>query len=315
MLLLNSISSILSIVIMISIGYILTAKGWFNDESSQLLTKLVITIALPALMISTILANLDISELVHIGKGILIPILSMTICVIIAIFVAKLMKISKDHAGLFISMFFNSNTIFVGLPVNLALFGNKSIPYVLLYYIANTTFFWTLGVYFISKGGKQKSNDNIFSKKTLKRIISPPLLGFIVAITLVLLKIHLPNFIMDTCTYMGGLSTPLSMIFIGICIFSIKLRDIKISKDMFGIIVGRFIISPLTVFIITLFLPIPILMKRVFIIQAAMPVMTNTSIIAKAYDADTQYASVMTMVTTVLAIIAIPFYMVLLSYL
>jgi len=139
--------------------------------------------------------------------------------------------------------------------------------------------------------------------------------SLVVAITLVLLKIHLPNFIMDTCTYMGGLSTPLSIIFIGICIFSIKLRDIKISKDMFGIIVGRFIISPLTVFIITLFLPIPILMKRVFIIQAAMPVMTNTSIIAKAYDADTQYASVMTMVTTVLAIIAIPFYMVLLSYL
>ena len=84
---------------------------------------------------------------------------------------------------------------------------------------------------------------------------------------------------------------------------------------MFGIIAGRFIISPLTIFVLTLLLPIPILMKKVFIIQAAMPVMTNTSIIAKAYDADTQYASVMTMVTTVLAIIAIPFYMILLSYL
>ena len=204
MLLLNSISSILSIVIMISIGYVLTAKGWFTDESSQLLTKLVITIALPALMISTILTNLDISELEHIGKGIVIPILSMTICAIIAISVAKLMKIRKDRTGLFISMFFNSNTIFVGLPVNLALFGEKSVPYVLLYYIANTTFFWTLGVYFISKGGEQKSNDNIFSKETLKRIMSPPLLGFIVAITLILLRIHLPIFMMDTCTYMGG---------------------------------------------------------------------------------------------------------------
>lgn len=315
MILLNSISSILSIVIMISIGYVLTAKGWFNDESSQLLTKLVITIALPALMISTILTNLDISELEHIGKGIVIPILSMTICAIIAICVAKLMKIRKDRTGLFISMFFNSNTIFVGLPVNLALFGEKSVPYVLLYYIANTTFFWTLGVYFISKGGERKSNDNIFSKETLKRIMSPPLLGFIVAITLILLRVHLPTFIMDTCTYMGGLSTPLSMIFIGICMFSIKLKDIKLSKDMFGIIAGRFIISPLTIFVLTLLLPIPILMKKVFIIQAAMPVMTNTSIIAKAYDADTQYASVMTMVTTVLAIIAIPFYMILLSYL
>jgi len=86
MLFLNSIGSILSIVIMISIGYVLTAKGWFSDESSRLLTKLVISIALPALMISTIMGNLNRSELVHIGKGIIIPILSMAICLIIAIF-------------------------------------------------------------------------------------------------------------------------------------------------------------------------------------------------------------------------------------
>ncbi len=315
MLLLNSIGSILSIVIMIIIGYILTAKGWFSEESSKLLTRLVITIALPALMISTILGNLDRNELVHQGKGILIPILSMTICLIIAIIVTKLIKIKKEDAGLFISMFFNSNTIFVGLPVNLALFGEKSIPYVLLYYIANTTFFWTIGVYFISKNGNKKTNDKILSKSTLKRIISPPLLGYMVAIILVILNVHLPNFIMDTCKYMGGITTPLSMLFIGICIFSVKLKDIKISKDMFGIVAGRFIISPLTVFVITLFIPIPILMKKVFIIQAAMPVMTNTSIIAKAYDGDTKYAAVMTVVTTVLSIIAIPFYMVLLSYL
>lgn len=315
MLFLNSIGSILSIVIMVSIGYVLTAKGWFSDESSRLLTKLVISIALPALMVSTILGNLNRNELVHIGKGIIIPILSMTICLIIAIFVTKIMNIRKEHTGLFISMFFNSNTIFVGLPVNLALFGEKSIPYVLLYYIANTTFFWTIGVYFISKDGKEKSNEKIFCRKTLRRIISPPLLGYIVAITLVLLKVHLPNFIMETCTYMGGITTPLSMIFIGICIYSVKLKNIKISKDMFGIIAGRFIISPLTVFLITLFIPIPLLMKEVFIIQAAMPVMTNTSIIARDYNGDTEYAAVMTVVTTVLSIIAIPFYMLLLSYL
>lgn len=37
--------------------------------------------------------------------------------------------------------------MFIGLPVNLALFGEKSIPAVMLYYMVNTTFFWTLGVH------------------------------------------------------------------------------------------------------------------------------------------------------------------------
>lgn len=315
MLLLKSLSGILSIVIMISIGWILTHKGWFNEESSRLITRLVITIALPALMISTILENIDRGKLVHLGKGIIIPVLSMAVCMIIAILVSKLINIKKEDKGLFISMFFNSNTIFVGLPINLSLFGEKSVPYVLLYYIANTTFFWTIGVYFISKSGERKTNDKIISMKTIKRIISPPLMGYIIAIILVILKIHLPEFIMNTCEYMGAITTPLSMIFIGICIHSVKLKDIKVTRDMIGILAGRFVISPVTVFLLTLLIPIPLLMKKVFIIQAAMPVMTNTSIIAKAYNGDTKYAAVMTVVTTVLTMITIPFYMIFLSYL
>ena len=48
-------------------------------------------------------------------------------------------------------MFTCSNTIFIGLPINMAIFGSRAVPYVLIYYIANTTFFWTWGVYKISQ--------------------------------------------------------------------------------------------------------------------------------------------------------------------
>ncbi|MDD3224420.1 MAG: AEC family transporter [Clostridium sp.] len=313
MALFNSLSGIFSIVLMIVIGIVLASRGWFSEESSRLITKLVMNVALPALMISTILENLKRSTLIHMGKGILIPILSMSICLMIAIILSKILKIRKERSGLFISMFFNSNTIFVGLPVNLALFGKESVPFVLLYYIANTTFFWTLGVYYISKSGNKKNSGSIFSKDTLRRVISPPLLGYIVALILLIFKIRLPKFIMQTADYMGGLTTPLSMIFIGICIFSVSIKNIKVNRDMLGIIAGRFIVSPITVYALTFLLPIPILMKKVFIIQSIMPVMTNSSIVAKSCGADTEYAAIMTVVTTVLSMLIIPFYMILLQ--
>lgn len=50
----------------------------------------------------------------------------------------------------------------------------------MLYYMANTTMFWTLGVYHIvndSLGGK--GNMPLFSLQTLKKVFSPPLLGFL----------------------------------------------------------------------------------------------------------------------------------------
>jgi predicted permease len=53
-------------------------------------------------------------------------------------------------------------------------------------------------------------------------------------------------------------------------------------------------------------------MKKVFVIQAAMPVMTNVAIVARFYGADHEYATVMTLVTTILSLVFIPIYMILL---
>lgn len=50
-------------------------------------------------------------------------------------------------------------------------------------------------------------------------------------------------------------------------------------------------------------------MEKVFVIMAAMPAMTNTAIVAKGYGGDYKYAAMLTAVSTVLAVFAIPFYM------
>jgi len=75
------------------------------------------------------------------------------------------------------------------------------------------------------------------------------------------------------------------------------------------VLVGRFIISPIAVLVVASFFPIPELMKKVFVIQAALPAMTQTTILAKVYEADTEYAAVLVTITTLFAIIAIPIYM------
>ena len=308
----NALQSILSIVIMIIIGYLLTSKGWLNEEASKIFSKLVCNIALPCLMLVDLMNNFSKDKLIHLGSGLIIPFVSMAAGYFIAILVSKTLKIDDKSAGTFRSMFFVSSSIFVGLPVNLALFGESSVPYVLLYYIANTTFFWTLGVYDISKDGTSGKCSKIFSSATLKRLISPPLMGFIFALVLIMLNITPPRFVMDTCKYVGGLTTPLSMLFIGITMHSVDFKEVKIKKDMIALFIGRFLVSPLLVFLLCLYFPIPPLMKNVFIIQAAMPVMTNTAIVAKSFGANHKYASLMTVTTTLLSILFIPFYMILL---
>ena len=309
----NTIESILSIVLIIITGYIFTNKGWFDEKTGKVFSRIITNIALPAYMIWNLMSTFSKELLLDLGPGLIVPFTSMLVCMIVGYAVSKILHIAPNHQGTFRSMFSLSNSVFIGLPVNLALFGERSMPFVLLYYIANTTLFWTVGVNGISNDG-MSGQGKIPVKEVLRKIFSPPLLGFIIAIVLIMLGFSLPHFILDTCKYLGNLTTPLSMLFIGIAIYGVKLKNIKLSKDMIAIILGRFIVAPLIVIGVTYVIPLPILMKKVFIIQAALPVMTLTAVVAKSYQADAEYAAVITAVTTIASIITIPFYMLIFQY-
>jgi malate permease and related proteins len=307
MVILNAAQSVLSIIVMISIGYILSSKGWFTEDTSKVFSKIVVNLSLPALMISNLLSTFTKEDLSQAGAGLLIPFISIVISYLLSVIIAKLIKVKPERKGTFQCMFFLSNTMFIGLPLNLSLFGETSVPYVLYYYFANSSIFWTVGVYAIRKDSGM-NNSSIFSLDTLKKILTPPLVGFIVAVCLIMLEIQLPKFIMESCKYISNLTTPLSMFFIGIVIKSINLKNIRFDKDMLWVIIGRFFIAPLITFILATAFSIPELMKNVFVIQAALPVMTNTAIITKAYNADYEYASVMIAITTMISLIFIPVY-------
>ncbi|MCB2306924.1 AEC family transporter [Clostridium estertheticum] len=303
--------SVLSIMIMIIIGYFLAYKKLIDEKAISLITTIVIKISLPMMMLNTIVSNFTKKMLIDDSRGLIVPFLTIGCCFIIAKLFSKIVKIKNSRRGLFVSMFFNSNTIFMGLPVNLALFGEKSVPYVLLYYIANTTFFWTLGVYEITKDGDKRTL-NFFSMEIIKKILSPPLIGFIVGILLVLLNIKLPLFIMDTSKSLGSITTPLSMFFIGASIYLVDLKSVKFTLDIVWVLIGRFVLSPILVILIAPIFHIPHLMESVFVIQAAMPVMANSAIIARAYNSDYDFASLMIAISTVGTLIVIPILMALL---
>jgi len=300
----TSVDSILPVVVMILVGYCSARIGWIDEKIGNAFTKIILNISLPCYMIWNITNSFDRDKFLMLFSGMLIPFLSMLIGYVVSILLSILFKIPREKRGVFRTAFFCSNTIFVGLPINLALFGEKSVPYVLLYYIVNTTLFWTLGVYEISKDGL--SAVPLLSLSSLKKIATPALLGFIIGLILIFLGVSLPHFAMDSFHSLGNLTTPLALLFIGFVLYSIHLSEWRIYKDILLVLFGRFIFSPLLVFILLHFIHVPELMAKVFIIQSAMPVMTNISIVAKGYGSDYKFASFATAITSVACVIVIP---------
>ncbi len=308
---LRSISGILVILGMILVGFIIGEKGWFDDKSRGLLAKLVTQVALPCYMLYTITQRFTAADLLKMLPALRFPALSMVILLGIATGVARIFAVRQDRRGLFISMFFNSNTIFVGLPINQALFGDASIPYVLIYYMCNTTFFWTLGTYLIQRDGEGEAQFDL--KTSLKKVFSPPLMGFLLGLVLVMLQIKLPAFLASDLQYLGNLTTPLSMIFIGLSVSHVGVKQLVLGKEQLLILLGRFLVAPLLMASIVYWVPLPSLMKQVFIIQSAMPVMTNAPVVARLYGADSDYAAVMVTETTLATMVVIPILMLLMA--
>jgi len=310
---LSAIESVVSVILMIGLGFALAKRRWFDAKAGALISKLVVSVALPAYMISNLMGGYDRAKLVSMLPGLPIPFAVMICCYALGSALAALVRIERGRRGTFSSMFALSNTIFIGLPVNLVLFGEGSLPYVLLYYIANTSLFWTIGVYGIAKDGAilaGRPAPSLFSASGLKRIFSPPLVAFLAAVAMIIVGIKLPRAIMDGCKTIGAMTTPLSMLFIGIVIARVEWKKMKVERDLVLALAGRFLVSPMLLILAARWTELPLLMKQVFLVQASMPAMTQTPILAETYGADSEYAGLGTSLSTVLSLATIPLCMI-----
>ena len=121
---LTSLESILSIILIILLGYILKEKKWFDDGFSSNVSRLIMNVALPASIFVSVLKYLTIEKLISLSGGLIYTFLSVIMGYIIAWIMVKILKVKSGRRGTFINTVVNANTIFIGLPLNIALFGN-----------------------------------------------------------------------------------------------------------------------------------------------------------------------------------------------
>ena len=98
------------------------------------------------------------SDLWDLRYGMLVVMLTYVIAYIVAFIMMKLLKVPEGRRGIFINMVVNDNCLFIGLPVQIALFGPEALPYFLLYYIGNTISVWLVGVFLIELDPLPKSS-------------------------------------------------------------------------------------------------------------------------------------------------------------
>ena len=81
------------------------------------------------------------------------------------------------------------------------------------------------------------------------------------------------------------------MFIIGIIVYYSGIKNLRMTKDLAGVLAGRFLLSPLIVWLIGQWIQVPSLMLQVFIIQASMPVQNSVPILVRNYQGDEEFAA------------------------
>lgn len=279
----GAFSGIFTIFLLFAVGVLVTKQGVLTSDHYAFCSKLLTGYAIPILLFENATKNMNVAFIKDMGLLLLVPFGIQIVAFAVATIFAKVFNIDKMKTGIFTAMFSMSNTVFIGLPVCNAIFGDVGVPYVMAFYMANTFCFWMLAVPMLARDGSGKAPT---MAERIKNSFSRQVKGFLLGSVIGLLGISLPSFVADSAKYIGNLVTPMSAIMVG-HLFSMMGKDtFKTDKLTRLALLGKSVICPILASIVCLIIGVPTLAAGVFIVLSAMPVMNQTVIMAGHYGAD-----------------------------
>lgn len=250
--LLASLESITPILLIILLGYVLQTRGWFLEQFGANLSKLIMNVALPASVFASVLDHLTLGDFAADAAALAAGFGSVALCYAVSFIAVRALKVPRGRRGTLINMFANANTIFIGMPLSIALFGRGSLQYYLLYYIVNTVSTWSLGALLILRDpveGAEGPGSGGRGALDWKRLLPPPLIAFLASLAFLGLSIPIPRVVGQTLSYLGATVTPLSLLYIGIVLGRAGLGSVRLDRDTLVALAGRFVAAPLTMFV------------------------------------------------------------------
>lgn len=298
---------------LMSVGYFMGHLGWMTAQEKKFVSKYIVNIAVPCNCVVGLLNNLSHDQLAQAGVMLISALLGVGATLLLSMGLATLLRLPRERWGVFVLMAGLSNTIFIGIPVCTQLFGEACMPYLMIYFLGNTTFLQSVGFVLMERAGS-KGGGKITVGGVLKSLFTkPPVIAVIFSICLLLLDLRLPAPVMRFAGYISNSVTPLALVYCGFIIYELGLRNVRLMRGLPIMLVVRLGIAPLICLAFCQIFGITGLARDVFIVESALPVVSQVTVMAGAYGADERYAATGACLSTLGSFITIPVLMLLLG--
>jgi len=222
---------------------------------------------------------------------------------------AAILKLeNRTRRTLFLAVSFG-NVAYLGIPVLKSTFGNQILPEATL--IAAVYLFWlfTLGIFMVEYFGDEK----ISIRSLLGRLLQNPLLiAVVTGLTIAINHIQIPQIVMSGIDLIAASVT-------GVVLFSLGLF---VGSQPFGKISDWLVVSAFSLFILFV---LPYLfylisgnfidrsVSKIWILDSAMPLGLTPYVLSLKYGLNTEFASRVVVLSTLLSLLSLPFWLVFLQ--
>jgi len=297
------ISQMLELFLILSLGYISVKTKIVDQKFGTQLSRFILNITLPCLMIASVAAMPNDTDKKDIILMFLISILFYVIMPFVAYFITRILGVKKEERKLYMYMTIWSNVGFMGFPVIASIFGEGAIFYATIFNLIFNVSNFTLGIMLMSKEGKNALNFKMF--------LSPGIIASLVAVVMFALDIRIPDILNNTVKTVGNTTTPLAMIVIGIALGGITIKSVFTELRLYPYVIIKQILLPIGAWLILKNIIASPYILGIVIIIIAMPVATSTVLFANRYDNNIGLTTKGVFITTLASVVTIP----LISYL
>ncbi len=307
--LIEMLKNVIVFVLLAVPGYVLVKTKLLKQEQSGVLSKLLVYVGMPFLILSSMIEKVKLSRELFATIGLAVGVgVAFTLIMFFATIPLTAKERQEKTRGMmrFCSMF--SNNGFLGIPLAAAVFKDRAdvMTVLIIINILTNVLMYTLGIYLISR-----------DKKTIslkKAFLNPVLIAFVIGIGLSLC--NLPKHLPEAVAYSGhfrNLVTPISMTILGMKMAGVQFLSLFKSWKTYYVSAIKLVVFPAVIIGVLLIIKATFgggLVTEDFILGAFISFATPTAGLASTFsdthDGDTESAVAFTLGSTILSIITIP---------
>lgn len=286
----------------IFIGYYGFKRSWITKDGTSSLSKLIVNVFNPALMLSTALCNTDRPSNDLVIQNIILVVVFFSSLIILSPLVARILRIKKDDHDILTIMMTFGNTGFMGIPLVSTLYGANAAIFVAFYVLGFNLLFYSFALYLF----RRKAGDQSHFKFT--DMVNTGTIAGVATVLIFLIPADYPKIVTDCFSAVGETCVPLAMIVTGCSLAQVEFSRIFTDWKLYAFTAMRMVM--VSVIAVCIFRVAPGLVSPmiagIMVIMYGMPNGSLPVIACEEYGVDGDFCSRAFALTTLLSLVTLP---------